>query len=242
MMITRRPWGYGSAIKDRDYLKRDEPFESIVQELSVALAAVDQSAVRFRMEPMDGKFSGGDPLLGRLQCKRASWHIALDSVLLDKFFNGRMGIRAQYYLSPYQGHFMNRLILSTLRDRLVELALSIQPSVAGDLLELSLTQPSARAWISEKDLTGKKIIRASDLALVEEELQNDWLDVARALKNGELGAEHYQLYAAAINGVRAPIADQLEVKSAWITEVDRCEYVTPNKRDRDCQLFMFGFT
>jgi len=125
---------------------------------------------------------------------------------------------------------------------LCSLPLSIQPSVARDLLELSLAQPSAKVWISEKDLTGKKIIRASDLTSVEEELQNDWLDVARALKNGELGSEHYQLYAAAINGVRAPIADQLEVKSAWITEVDRYEYVTPAKRDRDCQLFMFGFT
>lgn len=85
------------------------------------------------------------------------------------------------------------------------------------------------------------IIRASDLALVEEELQNDWLDLARAVKNGPIESEHFQLYSAAINGVRAPIADQFEVKGAWITHIDRCEYVTPDKRDRDCQLFMFGF-
>ena len=81
--------------------------------------------------------------------------------------------------------------------------------------------------------------------MVEEELKNDWLDVARkvaaALKQGKLTAGQH-LSVNAINGVRAPIADQLEVKGAWITHVDRCEYVTPGKRVRDCQLFMFGFT
>jgi hypothetical protein len=194
------------------------------------------------MEPTNGKFSGDDLLLKRLQCIRASWHIHLDSVLLDKFFNGRMGIRVQYYLSPYLGRSMNRLLLSTLHNRLVALALAKQPSVAKDLLELSLIQPSAKTWISEKNLSGEKIIRTSDLTLVEEELQNDWLDVARLVKSGAIGGEDYQLFSASINGVRAPIADQLEVKGAWITQPDRREYVTSDKRDRDCQLFMFGFT
>lgn len=241
-LITRKPWTYGRDIKNRDYLKREESFESLVQEFARELAAVNQQDVRFRMEPTNGRYSGDDPLLKRLQCMRASWTIRLDSVLLDKFFNGLMGIRAQYYASPYHGSSMNRRLLSTLHTRLVELARAADPPVDKDLLDLSLTAPSAKAWISEKNLTGHKIIRASDLALVEEELQNDWLDLARAVKNGAIGNEHFQLYSAAINGVHAPIADQFEVKGAWITHIDRCEYVTPDKRDRDCQLFMFGFT
>ncbi|MGH8594429.1 MAG: hypothetical protein ACREV3_11400, partial [Gammaproteobacteria bacterium] len=100
-MITRKPWDYGGDIRNRDYLKSDESFECLVQELSAAVAVADETAVRFRMEPTNGKFSGDEPLLERLQCKRASWHIHLDCALLDKFFNGRMSIRAQYYLSPY---------------------------------------------------------------------------------------------------------------------------------------------
>jgi hypothetical protein len=237
-MITRKPWTYGCDIKNRDYLTGNASFDSLVQELSAALAVVDQSNVCFRMEPTNGKFSGGDRLLKRWQCIRASWHIHLDSVLLDKFFNGRMGIRAQYYLSPYLGRSMNRLLLSTLHNRLVALALAKHPLVAKDLLELSLTQPSAKTWISERNLSGD----TSDLTLVEEELQNDWLDVARLVKSGAIGGEDYQLFSHSLNGVRAPIADQLEVKGAWITQPDRCEYVTPDKRDRDCQLFMCGFT
>ena len=241
-MITRKPWTYGCDIKNRNYLKSEESFGSLVQEFATALAEVNQQSVRFRMEPTNGKYSGDDPLLKRLQCTRASWSIRLDSVLLDKFFNGHMGIRAQYYASPYHGGSMNRRLLSALHNRLVKLAQVADPSVDKDLLELSLNASSAKAWISEKNLAGQKIIRASDLALAEEELQNDWLDLARAVKNGALGKEHFQLYSAAINGVRAPIADQFEVKGAWITHVDQCEYVTPDKRDRDCQLFMFGFT
>jgi hypothetical protein len=97
-------------------------------------------------------------------------------------------------------------------------------------------------WIAEKNLSGEKIIRTSDLSLTRDEIQNDWLDLAKALKADAIGQGEFQLYSAALNGVRAPIADQLEVKGAWITALDRCEYVTPDKRDRDTQIFMFGFT
>lgn len=241
-MITRKPWTYGRDIKNRDYLQREESFESLVQEFATSLAIVSQQSVRFRMEPTNGKYSGDDPLLKRLKCKRPSWSIQLDSVLLDKFFNGRMGIRAQYYIDPYHGGSMNRKLISALHNRLVELAQSVDPSLDKRLLDLSLAAPSAKAWISERNLAGQKIIRTSDLALAEEELQNDWLDLARAVKNGLIGNENFQLYSASINGVRAPIPDQFEVKGAWITHIDRFEYVTPDKRDRDCQLFMFGFT
>lgn len=153
-----------------------------------------------------------------------------------------MGIRAQYYVSPYHGQRKNRLLISKLADQLLQLASSIEPSVDEDFLRLSLDQPSAKIWISEKEIGGNKIIRASDLRLDEESIQNDWLDLAREVKNGVYGTEDYQLYCAAINGVRAPLPDQLEVKGAWLTGADQREYVTPDKRDRDCQLFMFGFT
>jgi hypothetical protein len=67
-MISRKPWTYGSQIKNRDYLKREEPFESLVQEFSRALAVVDPKRVRFRMEPKNRKYGAADPLLKRLQC------------------------------------------------------------------------------------------------------------------------------------------------------------------------------
>lgn len=241
-MLSRRPWSYGRDVVNREYLETNEPFDSLVQELKAAVAAVGEQSVRFDIEPLDGKYRGGDVLLKRLQCRRASWAIRIDSILLDKFFNGRMGIRAQYYVSPYHGAAMNARLLSAIRNRLFELAQVTATSDDQRLVQLSLDAPSAKVWIAENDLNGQKIIRASDLTLTGEELQNDWLDLARALKDGEIGEDQFQLYSAAFQGVRTPIPDQLEIKGAWITREDRRDYVTPDKRDRDTQVFMFGFT
>ncbi len=241
-MFQRKDWAYGSNIRKRKYLKRDEFFDELVEELCAAVCAVGSSQTRFIVEPNGGKYAQDDPLLKKLECRRPAWWIQLERPLLDRFFNGRMGIRAQYYVSPYHGRRKNALLISKLADHLIRLASSIEPRAKKDLLHLSLVQPSAKVWISEKDVCGNKIIRASDLKLDEQSIQNDWLDLAREVQNGVYGTEDYQLYSAAINGVRAPIPDQLEVKGSWLTGANQREYVTPDKRDRDCQLFMFGFS
>ena len=122
------------------------------------------------------------------------------------------------------------LVISRLTERLVKLA---ESSVDAHLIRKSLTRSSAKAWISEKDLRGRKIIRAGDLELDEESIQNDWLDIARKVKSGGYDAAEYQFYCAALNGVRAPFPDQLEIKGAWLAKNGKREYVSSDKRDRD---------
>ena len=112
-------------------------------------------------------------------------------------------------------------------------------NVDSDFLRTSLSQSSAKAWVSEKNLKGEKIVRAGGQC-DDESIQNDWLDIAKDVRNGVYNDE-YQLYYAAVNGVQAPIPDQLEIKGAWLTGPKLHEYVTPDKRDRHCQIFMFGF-
>jgi len=241
-MFRRKDWTYGANIRGREYLMRDGSFEDLAEELCAAVSDVASSHTRFLVEPERGTYDDGDPLLEVLKCTRPTWRIQLNRLLLDRFFNGRAGIRAQYYVSPYHGHRKNQVVISKLAGRLIQLAFSIKPNIDTDFLRLSLVQPSAKVWISEKDVGGNKIIRASDLELDEQSIQNDWLDLAREVKNGRYGPEDYQLYCAAINGVRAPIPDQLEVKGAWLTADKYREFVKRDKRDRDCQLFMFGFS
>ncbi|MFC4338635.1 hypothetical protein [Cupriavidus numazuensis] len=238
-MITRKPWAYGDAVIGRDYLKQDDSFESLVKELREVLSGIEQSSVIFCIDPEDGKCE--DPLLKRLSCERPSWRILMAPKLLDQFFNGRMGIRAQYYRCPYHGLRMNHLLLSTLRSRLVELALDTNCSVSKTWLERSLSRPSAKAWISETTVAGKRLIRDGDSTLSKTELQNDWLDIAIALKAGSFN-DDYDRHSAALQGVRCPIPDQLLIKGAWLTKEKQDEYVTPGKCDRHCQLFMFGHT
>ena len=239
--MHRRQWSYGRGVRDREYLAESSDFDALVESMAAAVDSVTAAHIRFDVEPKNGRYGGDDPLLKRLQCRRASWRIRLDSVLLDKFFNGLMGIRAQYYLSPYHGGAMNARLIAALRPRLLDIAKQ-HADADLNLVVKSLDSRSSKAWIAEKNLKGLKIIRASDLTLVETELQNEWLDIARLVHSGHARQGEYQLYSAALNGVRTPIADQLELKGGWITRDDRCEYVTPSKHDRDCQVFMFGFT
>ena len=105
-------------------------------------------------------------MLKKLKCLRPVWRLQLNQVLLDRFFNGQGGIRAQYYKSPYHGQKEDLgIFISRLSDRLVELARFKDSSVDMKLLTTSLSKPSAKAWISERDIQGQKIIRVSDLEL-----------------------------------------------------------------------------
>ncbi|MDR5785040.1 MULTISPECIES: hypothetical protein [unclassified Caballeronia] len=232
-MATRKPWTYGKNIKDRAYLEGAQPFNDVAQEICDALERAPLRAVRFQLNP-----ASINPELVKRNCKRGCWHIELDVSLLDKFFNGKMGIRAQYYESPQHGHFMNRILIDSIGERLVMFAVARDPTVDTSLLRLSLNAESAKVWISERNLRGQTIIGCPAPSLVEDEIRNDWLDVARGVQCGEYGPTH----RSALYGVRAPLADQLEIKGAWITEPGRVEYVPEDKRDRDQQLYAFGFT
>jgi hypothetical protein len=182
-MLQRKEWKYGSKVKDREYLAVDIPFENLVHEIYDSISSVTSDKVRFLIEPEKGKHGVGDPLLKKLKCRRPVWRLQLNPVLLDRFYNGRGGIRAQYYMSPYHGQKENLRLLSRLSDRLVELARFKDSAADIDLLRTSLSKPSAKAWISERDIQGQKIIRAGDLELDEESVQNDWLEIAKEVKS-----------------------------------------------------------
>ena len=243
MIFQRKEWRYGSNIKNRDYLSQDQTFDALADELSALVQDTDESKIKFIIEPKDGKYKDSDPMLKLLQCKRPAWWIQLNERVLDKFFNGKMGIRAQYYVSPYYGRKKNQYLLSKLTKDLIQVAPDEalrEGGVDTDFLRTSLSQPSGKVWISEKNINGEKIIRASD-QFDDESIQNDWLDIARDVNKG-LYNDEYQLYYAAVNGVQAPVPDQLEIKGAWLTDPKLLEYVTTDKRDRDCQICMFGFS
>ncbi len=240
LMLGRKVWTYGSNIRNRDYLTNKQSFEELAEELRFAMCAVDSAHTKFEVEPRNGNCN--DRLLKVLKCKRPSWRIQLDPKLLDKFFNGVMGIRSQYYQCPYHGLHKNHFLIEKLLEPLIRLASCILSDVDVGFVGDSLRGSSAKLWISEKNIRGEKIVSACGTSLDEESIQNDWLDRAREFTRGECPKEHFNLFARALNGVLAPIPDQLEVKGAWLTAEHQYEYVTPDKRDRHCQLFMFGFS
>src|SRR5260221_10637724 len=151
-MFQRQAWKYGEHIQNRNYLEDDKSFDELAQEMVNAAEGVDKSRVSYQMEPPNN-----DQLLIELRCSRPSWRIQFDSKLLDEFFNGIMGIRAQYYISPYVGREKNLSLLSSLKDQLIKLATSIDCAADRTFLQMSLQKSSAKVWICEKDLSGNKL-------------------------------------------------------------------------------------
>ena len=156
-MLRRNSWTYGSNIKGREYLMGEDSLSMNWPKSFRRRLCSPKSTIRFVVEPKNRKYDSGDRLLKRLKCTRPAWWIQLDRTLLDAFFNGRMGIRAQYYKSPYHGHAKNHLLLSRIVEPLIRLAVSIEPGIEADFLHLSLNQPSAKVWyFSRKTLRGKR--------------------------------------------------------------------------------------
>jgi len=160
-MLKRKEWTYGKNIKDRDYLLEEASFDDIVRDICKSISCIGSDQVMFVSEPVGGKYEESDPLLQKLKCQRPVWRLQLNPVLLDRFYNGRSGIRAQYYMSPYHGLNENLRLISRLSDRLVELARFRGSAADIDLLKTSLSKSSAKVWISERDIHGQKIIRAT---------------------------------------------------------------------------------
>ena len=68
--------------------------------------------------------------------------------LYDQFFNGRAGIRAQYFLSVEEGVLFNKMVVD-------ELAKVIVPKLAPDIqekAERSLKGPQAKIWIDRDNI------------------------------------------------------------------------------------------
>ena len=205
----------------------------LVDDMVLAVQNVDADNLTYRSEFPNGN---GDKLLSRLECMRATWEIALDSRLLDRYFNGLMGLRAQYYISPFFGRHQNHVLLQKLKPSLLD-AVGIS-----DLFfaERSLENPSAKAWISEKSIDGKSLFDYSVNAPDSELIQNDWQYAAEGIPDAA-GIYSTNLYSRCYQGVQAPIPDRLQIKGAWLT-TDFLEYIEASKRDRDIELFMFGFS
>jgi hypothetical protein len=149
-ILRRRPWSLGPGVRERTYLITSQDFDGFSVELAAAVASAQGRDVHCQVE--QPKKRTEDVLLTRLECKRASWMICIDPVLLDKFFNGAMGLRAQYYVSPYYGALQNARLLLLLREALLQHASRKLAATELATVRKSLAALSAKVWICEKNL------------------------------------------------------------------------------------------
>ena len=145
--------------------------------------------------------------------------IPVGEVIFDQVFNGRSGYRAQYYLSPEEGVIFNRQLVRNFEPT-VRLAFEQQPlTVKVDFVVESLFAPHSKIWIFNE-------LDAFDSAL------EDALNPPRWLENG------------ATRGRRAPLPDHftIDLKGAFIHELNRELFVDELKLSRPCDLHMKGYT
>jgi hypothetical protein len=92
-------------------------------------------------------------------------------------------------------------------------------------IEASIAALSAKVWVREKDENGNSLIDSSGPQLV----------VSRWVANEKTQHSKGGLWRW------TPIADIIELKGALLDHSGR-EHVPESKRDRSCQIHLFGFS
>lgn len=81
-------------------------------------------------------------------CSRIEAVVPLHKMTFDLFFNGRMGYRAQYYLSVDEGHRFNTRLVERLLPVVQDAAATGAMPVGWATVENSWKGPYSRAWIA----------------------------------------------------------------------------------------------
>lgn len=192
-------------------LLNDTSPNDLLHQLAIEAEAAALMASPFGVlwEPADHKYG-----YGRVLCR-----IPISPALFDRFFHGRSGYRAQYHVSPANGHAYNKAAIA----RLVP-ALSI----------VQARQRARRPWTSvEASLQGRwsKLWMAGDLELFE--MAPEGLAISRWARAKRRVVNF---------GLRTPMPEipMLDVKGTFIDPSTLDEWVSLKKRMRSEEIHNTG--
>jgi hypothetical protein len=153
--------------------------------------------------------------------KRFAAEIRLSEQTFDLLINGRMGYRAQYYLSLEQGRRFNRDVVDALTP-LMEVAWKESSNEEWPLAHRSLTGSDAKVWpaLDETAFEAQPKLKPPMWVIN--------CDETRASKRG--------LHLASTN------PPKIELKGAWVSAQHGEYWIATGKRCRDELLRCFGFT
>jgi hypothetical protein len=226
-MDYRAAWTYARLSQDRIDLLNSSPFfrkivERLVDEVDVGKS--EFTIDRGRTFPVDGAL-------------RPVWFVSFDPSLVDWFFNGPCGYRAQYYSSPENGLNANSFLLRETEQKLVQIAKRsdfeyMDPDhgrlhMDRDTLQTSLRQGSAKVWGDESKGELNDVISGG---------QNSEPQILaeRWMVNADANAQK------ALWGIQAPIIETLKFHGAFLK--NGIEIVPPNKIHRSEDIYYFGFS
>lgn len=208
----------------RRYLSSGISFEQIT-----ARIACEAEMLQGWIEPCRDR-SPSPPAPAR--ARQACFRLRVDPETYDMFYNAADGLRGRYWQGPDIGFLATKQLSGALTPKLLCFQEIEQPqnekktaSMNEAQIWASLTAPSAKIWVREKDDNGNCMIQKNDRHQL----------VVRRWEANEKDPGTGDLWRW------TPKRDELEVKGA-ILGPDSEEYVPESKRDRSCQIHRYGFT
>ena len=216
------------------HLVRADRLEYLDERISFTELAISVSKgeiITFSLEPGKKEAKG---------CCRGSWVVKIPSQLLDLFFNGGCGYRAQFYLAPDRGIQANRLIIDRLIPRLLTSSGTGPNKMKPQQLEASLRSRHAKIWIDEETSTLDQT--AIDPLLIQALNVPRWVAAMnQALSAWAQRTSPEPYVARSLLGVQAPEGERLIIVGAWM-DTGNVDHVVPSKENSAEHIHNFGFS
>ena len=156
---------------------------------------------------------------------RAEAKFQLSTDTFDLFFNGRMGYRAQYYLSVKEGRCFNRLVVDKLTLAFGQGSTAAACGIASQWsqIEASLNAEHSKIWIAGDwaAFCGEPHVLRPD----------NWVQSWNASNDKPIGL-----------AAPCPNPANIELKGSFVDVQKRRIFLPKNKRDRDEKIHRFGWT
>lgn len=216
--VPEQDWKLDAAVDDarRRLLLSPLPPENLIDQIAgeAAIEATRKSVCAYWKEASDRK--------GWWRLEAA---VPLTAAVFDLFFNGRMGYRAQYYLSVGAGRSLNRYLVDRLIPVIKKASATSKWSfpVGWSHAERSLNGPHSKIWIVGD--------WAAFLHEPEAIKPDRWVNYWKNCKHKPLG-------------LAAPLPDDpmLDLKGTFVCTETGEPWLPNSKRDRDEKIHLSGWT
>ena len=229
--VDTEAWRYGAAVPDarKEWLSAPCCFKEIV-------ASIRQDAGR--VGGIEFKIDLGKS--GMRGCWRPYFHLNVEVVTGDQFFNSLVGYRAQYATSVDRGESANRALISALLPLLLRAArIDTDSSIC-----TALCDNWAKAWIWQKRKQFHQCLEPTEPEIMvprwianRQEAIDYGIDQIKRLSRANRPLVHKAIWGVRLHG---PIT-KLVVIGAWINHAGQVTVPGTEKQRRSHDIHEFGF-
>lgn len=212
----------GLPFERRFYLNSQNSFENIA-----GLIAAEAKVQRVEIRPFESTRDKQEKT-----ARQIVFRVKVSSKNCDLFYNAPDGLRGRYWQSPDAGFLATRCFIDVVKSALLYWAKDATPTKVGnrtramsiDEMQASLDASTAKVWPCETDWDGNQMPYKG---------------------KPQLSVRRWELNEA--TGPKGPLwrwtpdNSDLEIKGALLDPEGR-EYIPESKRDRSCQIHLYGFT